>query len=84
MGTDDSKDRVENLQAAVTRAKQRFTAVQEAFNTMEDAHRRGDYSPFPDLQRRIDEFRSAAAEVQRLATSRVSGEDSRTHARSGE
>jgi hypothetical protein len=80
MGTDDKRDRVEKLHAAVDRAKQRFTALQDAFNMMENAHKRGDYSPSRDLQRRIEEFRSAAAEVQRLATDSRSGSDSRPDA----
>lgn len=68
MGTDDKKDRAGELRAAAALAKQRFTALQDAFDAMENAHKQGDYSPSPELQQRLDEFRSAASEVHRLAT----------------
>lgn len=67
MGIDHTRDRVQELRAAVTLAKHRFAALQDAFNAMEAAHKRGDYSPSTELQRCIEEFRSAASEVQRLA-----------------
>lgn len=66
-GTEDNKDPVADLRTAVARAKERFTALQDAFNAMENAHKQGNYSPSADLQRCLDEFRSAAADVQRLA-----------------
>lgn len=62
------RHRADELQAAAALARERFGAAQAAFNAMESAHKRGDYSPSPDLQQRLDEFRSAASEVQRLAT----------------
>lgn len=68
MGTHDKKDRAAELDAAAAVARQRFTDLQRAFNAVEEAHKRGDYSPSPDLQERLDEFRSAASEVHRLAT----------------
>lgn len=44
-----------------------FIALKDAFNAMESAHQRGDYSRSPGLQQRLKEFRSAASEVHRLA-----------------
>ena len=73
MGIGHDRDQMERLQAAVARAKQRFTVLQRAFNAMEAAHTRGDYAPSPDLQRRIEEFRDAASEVQRLVADGRSG-----------
>lgn len=68
MGTDDRKDRAAELEAAAAVARQRFNELQQAFNAVEEAHKQGDYSPSPNLQERLDEFRSAASEVHRLAT----------------
>ena len=65
-------NRADELRSAAALAKDRFSAVQAAFNAMESAHKRGDYSPAPDLQARLDEFRTAASEVQRLATEFIS------------
>lgn len=77
MGTDDKTDRAAELHAAAAFARQRFTAVRDAFNAVEAAHKRGDYSRSPDLQQRLDEFRSAASEVHRLATEFRSATESR-------
>lgn len=66
------RDRARELRAAATLARERFSALQAAFNTMESAHKRGDYSPCPELAQRLDEFRGAASEVQRLAAEFIS------------
>lgn len=73
------KDRVEELRAAAGRAKQRFNALREAFDAMERAHQQGDYSPSPDLQLRMDEFRGAAAEVHRVAREMRAAGESGSH-----
>lgn len=62
------RQRADQLQAAAAVARERFRAAQAAFNAMESAHKRGDYSPSPELRQRLDEFRYAASEVHRLAT----------------
>ena len=80
MGTDDKRDRAAELQAAAAVAKQRFAALQSAFNAMESAHKRGDYSPSPDLQERLDEFRTAASEVHRVAAEFRAATESRADA----
>lgn len=67
METDERKDRADALEGAGARARQRFIALKDAFNAMESAHQRGDYSRSPGLQQRLKEFRSAESEVHRLA-----------------
>lgn len=80
MGTDERRDRAAALQSAAATARQRFGELQDAFNAMESAHKRGDYSPSPDLQRRVEEFRRAASKVHRLASEfRAASETLRDH-----
>lgn len=67
MGTDDRKHRLLSLEAATALANERFTALQGAFEAVESAHKRGDFSPASAFYHRVEEFRSAAAEVHRLA-----------------
>lgn len=64
---------MEELRAATALAKERFTAVQAAFDAVEDAHQRGDYSRSPEFEQRLEELHQAAAEVHRLATELRSG-----------
>lgn len=71
------KHRADQLRAAAALAKERFSAAQAAFDAMESAHKRGDYSPSPDLHLRLDEFRYAASEVQRLTAEFLSAAPSR-------
>lgn len=76
MGPDAETDPLERLQAATAVAQQRFAQAREAFRALERAHERGDYSPSPDFQRRLQEFHEAASEVHRLATQVRSRTDS--------
>lgn len=66
MGTHDRKDRAAEFVAASALAKERFAALQDAFDALENAHQRGDYSRRPDFYQRLAEFRCAASEVHRL------------------
>lgn len=72
-------DRIEELRAAAGRAKVKFNALREAFDAMERAHQQGDYSPSPDLQARMDEFRLAAGEVHRVAREMRAAGESEPH-----
>lgn len=84
MDPDERNARQEELRGAAALAKRRFTALQEAFNRVEDAHRRGDYSPSPEFQERLEGFSLAASEVHRLASELRSASDSRTDADRGQ
>lgn len=79
MATEDKRIRAEELQAALALAKQRFAGLKIAFNAMEAAHKRGDYSPSKELQQRLDEFHTAASEVHRLAAEFRAASDSARH-----
>lgn len=68
MVADDHNGRMEELRAAAALARERFTALQRAFNAVERAHGRGDYSPSPEFRQRLDEFHQIASRVHRLAT----------------
>lgn len=80
MQPDEKNARLEDLREAAAFAKRRFNALQKAFNTVEDAHKRGDYSRSSEFQQGLEEFNRAASEVHRLATELRSASDGRAAA----